>query len=49
MNLFTELKRRNVIRVGLFYIVAARVVVQVGETLLPNFDVLNGEEDFECG
>jgi len=39
MNLFTELKRRNVFRVALFYIVAAWVVVQVAETLLPVFDV----------
>jgi len=49
MKLIAELERRNVIRVGLFYIVAAWVVVQVAETLLPNFNVLNGEEDFECG
>jgi adenylate cyclase len=39
MSLFTELKRRNVFRVGLFYIVAAWVVVQVAETLLPVFEV----------
>ena len=39
MSLFNELKRRNVFRVGLFYIVAAWVVVQVAETLLPVFDV----------
>ncbi len=39
MNLFTELKRRNVFRVALFYIVAAWVVIQVAETLLPVFDV----------
>jgi len=39
MSLFNELKRRNVFRVGLFYIVAAWVIVQVAETLLPVFDV----------
>ena len=39
MNLLTELKRRNVFRVALFYIVAAWVVIQVAETLLPVFDV----------
>ncbi len=39
MNLFTELKRRNVFRVALFYIVAAWVVVQVAETVLPVFEV----------
>jgi len=39
LNLFSELKRRNVFRVGLFYIVAAWVVVQVAETLLPVFAV----------
>ncbi len=39
MSLFNELKRRNVFRVGIFYIVAAWVVVQVAETLLPVFDV----------
>jgi len=39
MNLFAELKRRNVFRVALFYIVAAWVVIQVAETLLPVFDV----------
>jgi len=39
MNLWDELKRRNVFRVALFYIVAAWVVIQVAETLLPVFDV----------
>lgn len=41
MNLFNELKRRNVFRVALFYIVASWVVLQVAETLLPVFDVPN--------
>ena len=39
MSFFTELKRRNVFRVGLFYIVSAWLVIQVAETLLPVFDV----------
>ncbi|NCO19412.1 MAG: hypothetical protein GW900_05080 [Gammaproteobacteria bacterium] len=39
MNLFSELKRRNVFRVALFYLVSAWVVVQVAETVLPVFDV----------
>jgi len=39
MKLLVELKRRNVFRVALFYIVAAWVVLQVAETLLPVFDV----------
>jgi len=41
MKLLVELKRRNVFRVALFYIVAAWVVLQVAETLLPVFDVPN--------
>jgi len=39
MSLWAELKRRNVFRVALFYIVSAWVVVQVAETVLPMFDV----------
>ncbi len=42
MSLFTELKRRNVIRVALFYVVAAWLLVQVAETVLPLFDVPAG-------
>ncbi|MDX1625719.1 MAG: tetratricopeptide repeat protein [Wenzhouxiangellaceae bacterium] len=42
MSLLTELRRRNVIRVALFYIVSAWLVVQVAETLLPIFDVPDG-------
>ncbi|HSG34966.1 MAG TPA: tetratricopeptide repeat protein, partial [Sphingomonadaceae bacterium] len=42
MSLLAELKRRNVFRVGLFYIVSAWLVVQVAETLLPIFDVPDG-------
>jgi TolB-like protein len=39
LSLFAELRRRNVIRVAGFYLVAAWLVVQVAETLLPAFDV----------
>jgi hypothetical protein len=39
MSLFAELKRRNVIRVALFYIVSAWLVLQVAETVLPLFEV----------
>ena len=42
MTFLTELKRRNVIRVALFYIVAAWVLVQVAETVLPLFEVPAG-------
>ena len=42
MNIVTELKRRNVFRVALFYIVSAWVVIQVAETILPMFDVADG-------
>ena len=39
MQIISELKRRNVFRVGLFYIVSAWLVIQVAETLLPIFEV----------
>ena len=39
MSLFAELSRRNVIRIAGFYLVAAWLVVQVAETVLPAFDV----------
>jgi len=42
MNLFAELKRRNVIRVALFYVVSAWLIVEVAETVLPLFDVPDG-------
>jgi TolB-like protein len=42
MSLLAELKRRNVFRVALFYIVAAWVVIQVAETVLPMFEVPDG-------
>jgi len=38
MSFFTELKRRNVIRVGIAYAVAAWVLVDVASVLLPTFD-----------
>lgn len=39
MSFVQELRRRNVIRVGLFYLVASWLVVQIAETVLPVFDV----------
>jgi len=37
MSLYNELKRRNVIRVGVAYIVAAWLLIQVAETIFPLF------------
>ena len=37
MSLYGELKRRNVFRVGAAYMVAAWLVIQVVETILPAF------------
>ncbi len=37
MSLFNELKRRNVLRVGAAYVVAAWLLIQVAETLFPLF------------
>ncbi|PKL97037.1 MAG: adenylyl cyclase, partial [Gammaproteobacteria bacterium HGW-Gammaproteobacteria-7] len=42
MSLWAELKRRNVIRVAVFYLLAAWLVVQVAETVLPVFGVPEG-------
>ncbi len=39
MSLYQELKRRNVIRVGMAYIVAAWLVIQVTETIFPLFGI----------
>lgn len=39
MSFFTELKRRNVIRMGGLYLVGAWLIIQIAETLLPAFDV----------
>ncbi len=41
MNLFAELQRRNVIRMAGLYLVAAWLVAQVCEVVLPPFDVPN--------
>ncbi len=38
MNLFTELQRRNVVRMAGLYLVGAWLLVQVAGTLLPVFD-----------
>ena len=38
MSLVSELRRRNVLRVGAAYIVAAWLVIQVVETIFPAFD-----------
>ncbi len=38
MSLFKELKRRNVFRVGIAYLVGAWVLAQVAELLLSNFE-----------
>ena len=37
MSLYNELKRRNVIRVAMAYVVAAWLIIQVVETILPAF------------
>ena len=39
MNFFTELKRRNVIRMAGLYLVGAWLLTQVASTVLPTFDV----------
>lgn len=41
MSLIQELRRRNVIRVGIAYIVSAWLVIQVVETLFPVFEFSN--------
>lgn len=42
MSLIAELKRRNVFRVAIFYVVTAWLVIEVAETVLPIFDVPEG-------
>lgn len=37
MSFVAELKRRNVLRVGAAYLVAAWLLIQVAETILPAF------------
>ena len=39
MSLFTELKRRNVLRAGTAYLAFSWLFIQIVETLLPLFDV----------
>ena len=41
MSLLNELKRRNVIRVGIAYALASWLIIQVIETLFPVFDFSN--------
>jgi TolB-like protein len=41
-GLFSELKRRNVFRVAIFYVVTAWLVIEVAETVLPIFEVPDG-------
>jgi len=38
MSFFSELKRRNVIRIGIAYAVASWVIVEVASVILPTFD-----------
>lgn len=41
MSFFNELKRRNVFRVGIAYVITSWLLLQVA-------DVVLGEDDFEC-
>jgi hypothetical protein len=45
MSFFGELKRRNVIRMGAAYVLAAWLLIQVAETIFPQFGF--GDGDFE--
>ena len=45
MNLLSELKRRNVIRMAGLYLVGAWLIVQVAPTLLPVFEARLGDEN----
>jgi hypothetical protein len=42
VSLFSELKRRSVLRVGAAYVVTAWLVVQVAETLFPVYGLSDG-------
>jgi TolB-like protein/Tfp pilus assembly protein PilF len=42
MNVFQELKRRNVIRVGIAYLVGSWLAIQVAETLFPVYGLSDG-------
>ena len=44
MSLFAELKRRNVFRVGIAYVVLAWLLLQVGDTLAPAPDEIVATE-----
>ena len=35
MNFFSELKRRNVVRVGIAYLVSAWVLIEIADIMLP--------------
>ncbi len=39
MSLFAELRRRNVVRVGIAYIATAWLLIQIAETLFPVYDL----------
>lgn len=41
-SLWAELRRRNVFRVGIFYVVSAWLAIEVAETVLPIFEVPDG-------
>jgi len=45
VSLFAELKRRNVFRVGIFYVVSAWLVIGMVSPLCRPV----GANDFECG
>ena len=38
MSFWEELKRRNVVRVGIAYLAVVWLFIQVADTVLPNFD-----------
>ena len=42
MSFFQELKRRNVIRVGIAYLVGSWLAIQVAETLFPVYGLSDG-------
>jgi len=50
MSLFTELKRRNVFRVGLTYVVASWLLLQLTEVLMEILELPSqgGKTDFCC-
>ena len=48
-NLFQELKRRNVFRVGAAYAIVAWVLIQVAESLLPALQMPDWTVSFALG